>query len=73
MNDPELMKLALSDFQIRAKEKFEAGIREHNPNGNKGIMRMKILDKIKCAKEEIMDLWFYVSALEQHITDQLDD
>ena len=45
------------------RAKFNAGIQEHNPNGDKGLDRMSKAQKLKAVKEEILDLWFYVTAL----------
>ena len=66
-DDAELMETALKEFQERAREKFLAGIQEHNSKGDKGMLRMDITERIKCAKEEVIDLWFYLSSIEnQH-------
>ena len=67
MSDLDLMEEALEEFLIEAKDKFIAGVKEHNPDGTKGLSRMEVRDKIKAIKEEIFDLWFYVYAIEKDI------
>ena len=67
MKDLDLMEEALEKFLIQAKDKFIAGIKEHNPDGTKGLSRMEVRDKIKAIQEEIFDLWFYVYAIEKDI------
>ena len=62
--DAQLMDEALSEFQTKARAKFIDGIFEHNPDGTKGMCRMSIEDRIKSAKEEVIDLWFYLTSLE---------
>lgn len=66
VNDTELMEKALKEFQDRAKSKFLAGIKEHNPDGDKGMCRMGFEDRIQSAKEEVIDLWFYLTSLENY-------
>ena len=66
IDDAELMDKALKEFQDRAKSKFLAGIKEHNPNGDKGMCRMVFEDRIRSAKEEVIDLWFYLTSLENY-------
>ena len=65
MNDHELMENALAKFSSEARTKFMEGIREHNPDGTKGLSKMRLLQKIDACKEEIIDLWFYLYAIEQ--------
>jgi hypothetical protein len=65
-DDYEFMEKALSEFNKRAREKFVAGIKEHNPNGTKGMCKMDFEDRIKCAKEEVIDLWFYLTLMDNH-------
>ena len=65
MTDDEMMENALAKFADEARSKFMAGIREHNPNGDKGLSRMRLLQKIDSCKEEVIDLWFYLYAIEQ--------
>ena len=64
INDKVLMNSALKEFQQKAKKKFKNGIKEHNPEGDKGMFMMPIKSRISCAKEEIIDLWFYLCAIE---------
>ena len=67
MRDEDLMEDALTKFQSEAKSKFLKGILEHNPDGDKGLSRMHLLQKIDACKEEVIDLWFYLYAMEQDI------
>jgi hypothetical protein len=66
MTDHEIMDIALAEFQHFAAKKFKAGIQEHNPFGDKGLDRMAMIQKIKACQEEVIDLWFYLKALEIH-------
>lgn len=68
--DKELMERALGEFQKRARSKFIDGIFEHNPEGDKGICKMSFEDRIKNAKEEVIDLWFYLTSLQTHDKDE---
>lgn len=67
MRDEELMQNALEKFQSDAMSKFQKGILEHNPDGTKGLSRMHLLQKIDACKEEVIDLWFYLYAMEQDL------
>ena len=67
-DDKELMQSALKEFKKRAKKKFMDGISEHNPKGDKGMCRMSMRDRVRCAKEEVIDLWFYLHSLEDGIS-----
>ena len=62
IKDEELMDFALKEFQLKAKAKFKQGIKEHNPNGDKGLARMTSKQRIRSSMEEVMDLWFYLFA-----------
>jgi hypothetical protein len=67
MRDELLMENALEQFQHLARQKFMAGIIEHNLDGTKGLDRMPLLEKVDACKEEVMDLWFYLYAIEQKL------
>ena len=67
MKDEELMEEALEAFRWEARNKFLAGIREHNPDGTRGLARMDLDQKIQAIKDEIIDLWFYLAALEKDL------
>jgi hypothetical protein len=69
--DIKLMDEALQEFVEKGMDKFKKGIQEHNPNGDKGITRMKFIQKVDCIKEEIIDLWFYACALEKEKQDEM--
>lgn len=64
IKDEILMEVALADFAVKARNKFKAGIKEHNPNGDKGLSRMTADQKLKAIREECIDLWFYIASLE---------
>ena len=64
VDDHRLMAEALKEFNDKAREKFEAGILEHNPKGEKGLLQMSMLDQVKASKEELIDQWFYLFSLE---------
>ena len=64
MTDEQIRDAGLTAFRLRAAEKFNMGIKEHNPNGDKGMIKMTHLQRIKCAQEECMDLWFYLYSME---------
>jgi hypothetical protein len=64
MTDEQIRDAGLTAFRLRAAEKFNMGIKEHNPNGDKGMTKMTQLQRIKSAQEECMDLWFYLYSME---------
>ena len=67
LHDEALMKDALKEFKAKAKKKFLNGIKEHNPDGDKGMVMMSMKDRVSCAKDEVIDLWFYLHAIEQGV------
>jgi len=67
ISDPELRDRALEDFVRLAPAKFNKGMAEHNPNGDRGLMRMSPEALIDCIEEEIVDEWHYVAALKRYI------
>ena len=70
MTDQEIRDRALADFRRQAPRKFNAGIREHNPDGTKGMWLMTPEQLIKAAKEESIDLWHYITVLEYKLQEQ---
>ena len=64
-NDYKIMDEALLEFNYSAREKFLKGIKEHNPDGTKGLARMKSSDLRQSIREEIIDAWFYLAELER--------
>ncbi len=60
MTDEQIRDKGLAEFAFRAAEKFNAGIREHNPDGTKGLSKMATLERIRSAQDEVMDMWFYL-------------
>ena len=67
MKDELLMENALEQFQHLARQKFMAGIVEHNLDGTKGLDRMTALQLVDSLKQEIMDMWFYAYVVEQKL------
>ena len=65
MKDKDLMEQALNCFEYDARQKFLQGVKEHNPNGDKGLERMTLKQKIKACQEEVIDLWFYLASIEE--------
>ena len=63
-DDAKLMDKALKEFADSARTKFLNGIKEHNPDGDRGMCKMSFEDRIKAAKEEVIDLWFYLTSIE---------
>lgn len=65
MKDKDLMEQALHCFEKRARHKFLQGVQEHNPDGDKGLERMTLSQKVQACQEEVIDLWFYLASIEQ--------
>ena len=70
MTDQELRDKALAEFKYKAPRKFNAGIREHNPDGTKGMWRMDMRQLVDCSEEEVIDLWHYIQVLKLKIQEQ---
>ena len=51
ISDPELRDRALEDFVRLAPAKFNKGMAEHNPNGDRCLMRMRPEALIDCIEE----------------------
>ena len=66
IDDVMLMNNAVEEFNERFTHKFMQGILEHNPDGDKGMVKMSIDQKIKEAKNEVLDLWAYLHAMEYY-------
>ena len=49
MTDEQIRDAGLTAFRLRAAEKFNMGIKEHNPNGDKGLIKMTRLQRIQAA------------------------
>ena len=50
MTDEQIRDAGLTAFRMRAAKKFNMGIKEHNPNGDKGLInKMTRLQRIKAA------------------------
>ena len=67
ISDPDLRDAALEDFVRLAPAKFNKGMAEHNPDGDRGLMRMSPEQLIGSVKEELIDGWHYVAALEKQL------
>ena len=67
MRDEEIRDLIRQEFDAQFTRKFNSGIREHNPTGDKGMWRMPALALISSAKEEIHDLLSYITVLERKL------
>ena len=65
--DEQLRDKWLAEFQAEGYAKFTAGIKEHNPDGTKGIGRMTIEQLAREMKNEAIDQYFYACALEDGI------
>ena len=70
MTDKEIKLRALAEFTREAPRKFEAGSREHNPKGDKGLWRMSEAQLVSAQKEEVIDMWHYTVALEHKLKEQ---
>ena len=70
MTDVEIKERALAEFTLKAPRKFDAGMKEHNPDGTKGMWLMDKSQLAKAAKEEVIDLWHYLVVLENKIKEQ---
>ena len=70
MTDKEIKIRALAEFTREAPRKFEAGSREHNPKGDKGLWRMSEARLVSAQKEEVIDMWHYTVALEHKLKEQ---
>jgi len=62
--DEILRDEAIARFTEKATSKFNAGIREHNPNGGNDLEDRATFADLE---DEIIDLWFYVQGLKRRI------
>ena len=67
MPDPEIRDIAIAKFSTEFRSKFDAGIREHNADGTRGLARMSTPQLIHSIREEVYDLYAYVQALELNL------
>ena len=67
MPDPEIRDIALAKFSAEFQSKFDAGTREHNADGTRGLSRMSTHQLIHSIREEVYDLYAYVQALELNL------
>lgn len=63
--DPELRDKAIQLFDEVARSKFDRGIREHNPTGDRPLSRLTVSELVDCTRDELIDAWFYLAALEE--------
>ena len=61
--DEQLRDKWLARFQAEAHAKFTAGIKEHNPDGSRGMARMTVRQLAEAMKDEAIDQYFYACAL----------
>jgi hypothetical protein len=73
ISDAKLMDHALKEFQEKARKKFLSGIKEHNLNGDKGMINMHLKQHIDSAKDEVMDLWFYLCGMQEWLTGDIEN
>lgn len=62
--DEILRDEAIARFTEKATSKFNAGIREHNPNGGNDLEDRATFADLE---DEIIDLWYYVQGLKRRI------
>tara|TARA_E500000318_G_C3437043_1_gene163474 strand:+ start:60 stop:320 length:261 start_codon:yes stop_codon:yes gene_type:complete len=67
MPDPEIRDIAIAKFSTEFRSKFDAGTREHNADGTRGLARMSTQQLIHSIREEIYDLYAYLQALELNL------
>tara|TARA_Y100000296_G_C5124358_1_gene232071 strand:+ start:316 stop:522 length:207 start_codon:yes stop_codon:yes gene_type:complete len=67
MTDPEIKRHALALFVKEAPRKFEMGMLEHNPEGDKGMWRMTAQQLVDAAIEETIDQFHYLVVLKEKL------
>ena len=70
MTDPEIKRLALAHFVCEAPKKFERGMLEHNPTGDKGMWKMSLEQLVDSAIEENIDQFHYLVVLKQKLKNE---
>ena len=70
MTDPEIKRLALAHFVCEAPKKFDVGMLEHNPEGDKGMWRMTATQLIDAAIEETIDQFHYLVVLKEKLKNE---
>jgi len=70
MKDSEIKRLALAYFVREAPKKFDVGVLEHNPNGDKGMWRMTPMQLIDSAIEETIDQFHYLIVLKEKLKNE---
>tara|TARA_R110002020_G_scaffold2335_6_gene10790 strand:+ start:1857 stop:2069 length:213 start_codon:yes stop_codon:yes gene_type:complete len=70
MTDPEIKRLALANFVREAPKKFDVGMLEHNPKGDKGLWRMNASQLIDAAIEETIDQFHYLTVLKEKLKNE---
>ena len=63
MKDEQIRDRCVEKFKKEFQDKFNAGIREHNPKGDKGLWRMSKTQLCSSILEEVYDLFAYTSVL----------
>ncbi len=64
VNDEQLLDIGLANFAQEGCAKFMAGIAEHNPDGVTPLCRLSARDILYQQKQEVIDSWFYLCAME---------
>lgn len=67
MTDREFERVALDLFRTQAEKKFREGNTEHSPDGRRPIVGIPPFTLIRHMKEEVIDQWMYICALEQRL------
>ena len=70
MTDPEIKRLALAHFVCEAPKKFDVGMLEHNPKGDKGMWRMTATQLIDAAIEETIYQFHYLVVLKEKLKNE---
>ena len=65
MRDTELMENALLKFEGEARTRFMELHRESGTNDMNVLSDKRLLEKIDTCKEQVIDLWFLLYAIEQ--------
>lgn len=69
ISDEQLLDIGLARFEREGAAKFRAGIEEHNPAGTTPLCRLTARALLRQQKQEVIDAWFYLCALEIKLTE----
>lgn len=62
--DSDFLAKGIGKFALQYSSKFERGAIEHNPGDKEELALVNRPGQLTYAKEEVMDLWSYLHALE---------